>query len=248
MKPGTSDIQDEELSSSILLVEDDIDIRGVTAHALRSSGYQIREAEDGRAAMSECEKALPDLIITDIRMPHVDGKEFVKWFRANYREPFVPILVLTALSDIDSVVEGLELGADDYLTKPFNHRELGARVKALLRVKKLTNLLAARTKELQSVQATLLAQERKLVTAQMAGAAAHNLGQPVTTILLNCHLLENALTSKESSAEKIPTLVSAIQKECAVIKTILDNLATVDPENTENYLPGEKIISLDSDS
>lgn len=247
MDSKLNDISDAS-TSSILLVEDDADIRAVTTHALKSVGYAIREAEDGRAAMRECEQVLPDLIITDIRMPHVDGREFVKWFRANYSEPFVPILVLSALNDIDSLVDGLELGADDYLTKPFNHRELHARVKALLRVKNLTNLLAARTKELQSVQATLLAQERKLVAAQMAGAAAHNLGQPVTTILLNCHLLAKAMSTIKESPEKIPGLVAAIQQECSVIKTILDNLAKVDPENTENYLHGEKIIAIDSDT
>jgi len=240
-----SEQREKNSQSSILVVEDDADIRSVISHALGVIGYNIREAEDGRVAMAECEKALPDLILTDIKMPHVDGREFVKWFRANYSEPFVPILLLTALTDIDSKVEGLELGADDYLTKPFHHRELRARIQALLRIKHLTNLLTARTKELQSAQAILVAQERKLVAAQMAGAAAHNLGQPVTTILLHCRLLEKSLGEIKDGDDSVTSVVHSIQKECSVIKEILDHLSDVNPDNTESYIDGERILSLD---
>ena len=181
-------------------------------------------------------------------MPHVDGREFIRWYRANFQEPYVPILILTALTDVDQKVEGLELGADDYLTKPFNYRELQARVEALLRTKHLTEMLAARTRELEQAQSRLLAKERQLVAAQMAGAAAHNLGQPITAILLNCHLLERTLAGVGERGKDGLATIDAIKKECASVKEILDKMKVVDPSVTEAYLDGTSIISLGEDT
>ena len=115
---------------TILVVEDEASLASALSYNLRKAGYNVIEARDGAAALREARRARPDAIILDLMLPQIDGLEVCRRVRA---ESDVPILMLTAKSEeIDKVV-GLELGADDYLTKPFGMRELLARVRALLR-------------------------------------------------------------------------------------------------------------------
>jgi DNA-binding response OmpR family regulator len=115
----------------ILVAEDQADIRDLLAMNLRQAGYGVQAVADGEAALAAEEAAPSDLLVLDLMMPGLDGLEVCKALRANGRD--TPILMLTARStELDRVL-GLELGADDYLTKPFSMAELLARVKALLR-------------------------------------------------------------------------------------------------------------------
>jgi DNA-binding response OmpR family regulator len=118
------------MSSSILIVEDDRRIAELVAKHLEAAGFQCRQAHDGLTALREFDRLRPSLIILDIMIPHVDGLELTRRIR---RDSDTPILMLTARSDEGDVVLGFEIGADDYLTKPFKTRELVARVRALLR-------------------------------------------------------------------------------------------------------------------
>jgi len=114
----------------ILVVEDEPALQETLAYNLEKDGYTVEAAGDGRAALKAARRATPDLIILDIMLPGLDGFEVCRILR---KEMTVPILMLTARADeIDRVV-GLEVGADDYPTKPFSMRELLARVKAQLR-------------------------------------------------------------------------------------------------------------------
>jgi len=115
----------------ILVAEDQADIRDLLVLNLRNAGYEVQAVADGAAALASQNEAASDLLILDLMMPLVDGLEVCKALRARGRS--TPILMLTAKStELDRVL-GLELGADDYLTKPFSLAELLARVKALLR-------------------------------------------------------------------------------------------------------------------
>ncbi len=116
--------------STILIIDDDADIRDVVRIALSQAGFQTEEAGDGRAGLEAIARLKPDLVVLDIGLPEMDGLEVCRTVRVNSD---VPILFLTAQGDeIDRIV-GLEMGADDYLPKPFSPRELVARVKAILR-------------------------------------------------------------------------------------------------------------------
>ncbi len=116
--------------AQILLIEDDPLIQGPVVRALTTGGYQVKTATDGATGYQLALDPTLDLIILDILLPEMDGWEVCKSIR---KHSTVPILMLTALSDEVDRVLGLELGADDYLTKPFSTRELMARIKALLR-------------------------------------------------------------------------------------------------------------------
>jgi DNA-binding response OmpR family regulator len=115
---------------TILVVDDERNIIELVRLYLEQAGYQVVEARDGQEALDQHDRVDPDLIVLDLMMPKMDGMEVTREVR---RRGETPILMLTARSeDIDRIV-GLELGADDYLTKPFNPREMVARVKAILR-------------------------------------------------------------------------------------------------------------------
>lgn len=114
----------------ILVVEDEISLQETLAYNLTQQGYEVETAGDGKAAIEAARRIKPDLILLDIMLPILDGIEVCRILR---QEMNVPILMLTARDDeIDRVI-GLEIGADDYITKPFSMRELMARVKANLR-------------------------------------------------------------------------------------------------------------------
>ncbi|MFQ5399992.1 MAG: response regulator [Anaerolineae bacterium] len=116
--------------TKILLVDDDRLITGPLARSLRVAGYQVSVAHNGSEGLNMVLAQEPDLVVLDVMMPQMDGWEVCKALR---QKSTVPVLMLTALGDEVDRVLGLELGADDYLTKPFSTRELKARIRALLR-------------------------------------------------------------------------------------------------------------------
>jgi two-component system response regulator MprA len=120
-----------EMSSRVLVADDDPDVRDSLARALRCAGYAVTTAVHGADALDAVARSPVDLIVLDVLMPIVDGFDACRLLRA--RGDATPVLVLTAKAGIDDRVTGLEVGADDYLVKPFALRELLARVRALLR-------------------------------------------------------------------------------------------------------------------
>lgn len=117
-------------SHRILLVEDDAAIRSVMATAFSHDGHQVIEAESGEAAIGKAATESPDLAIIDLKLPGMDGIEVVQRLRVRHD---IPLVILTAYSDSNDVVRALEAGADDFLSKPIELRELRARLSALMR-------------------------------------------------------------------------------------------------------------------
>ncbi len=115
---------------SILVVEDEPSIREVVSLYLERAGYTVRVMADGRAALDELERQLPDLVVLDLMLPYVDGIEITRWLRARSD---TPIIMLTARKEETDRIAGLEMGADDYVVKPFSPQELVSRVRAVLR-------------------------------------------------------------------------------------------------------------------
>lgn len=116
--------------SSILVVEDEPIVRDIVVRYLRQAGYATVEAAEGVSAKLHIEQDQPDLVILDVMLPGVDGLELCRWIRSRSG---LPIIMLTALGDESDRIVGLELGADDYISKPFSPRELVARVRSVLR-------------------------------------------------------------------------------------------------------------------
>ncbi len=130
LTPASFGVTKEKMESKILVVEDDNTLLEMLEYNLSRQGYQVVTAKDGRSALTFARQEKPDLIVLDVMLPGIDGFEVCRILRKEFS---FPILMLTARTEEVDKIVGLEVGADDYLTKPFSMRELLARVKALLR-------------------------------------------------------------------------------------------------------------------
>jgi DNA-binding response OmpR family regulator len=139
----------------ILVVDDTPENLEIVTMRLGHHGYQLETAVDGEDALRKTAAFEPDLILLDIMMPKLDGISVTKQLKADTSLPFIPIILLTAKADLKDVIAGLDAGGDDYLTKPFDHGALMARVRSMLRIKELHDEVQNQRKELASWNATL---------------------------------------------------------------------------------------------
>lgn len=121
------------MAATILVVEDEPAIQELISYNLEQAGHRALQADNAEKAFDLVQNALPDLILLDWMLPGISGVEFARRLRADKRTRTIPIIMLTARSEEQDKLTGLETGADDYVTKPFSPRELNARVKAVLR-------------------------------------------------------------------------------------------------------------------
>lgn len=125
----------------VLVVDDDPGILNVLGRFLTDSGYDVELAHDGSEALDKVREDPPDLILLDVVMPRMDGIEVCRRLKSHKSTRLIPIVIVTGLTDLEDKVRGIEAGADDVLNKPFHFAELGARVRSLLRAKKLNERL-----------------------------------------------------------------------------------------------------------
>jgi adenylate cyclase len=145
--PGASLVRD---IPRILIVDDNSANVKVLQTRLAAEGYEIVTASDGKEGVAAARREKPDLILLDVMMPKLDGLEVCRRLRADASFPFTPIILVTVMADSKDVVDGLEAGADEYLTKPVDHAALAARVRSMLRIKRLhdtVETLASEVKE-----------------------------------------------------------------------------------------------------
>jgi signal transduction histidine kinase len=155
-------------ASRVLLVEDNEELRSFLAHRL-SRLYRIAEAGDGAAGLAAARQTTPDLIVADVMMPVMDGYELCRRLRADPSLAAVPVILVTARAGAEAVVEGLEVGADDYVVKPFALRELEARIAAHLRTRETERQLHER-------------ESRLVAIGQMTSSLVHDLRNPLTLL------------------------------------------------------------------
>jgi len=121
------------MAKKILIIEDEKDIRELLEHYLKKEGYEVQSSKDGQNGLEKASKEKFDLVLLDLMLPQVDGLEICRRLRSQPSTAALPIIMLTAKTDEMDRIIGLELGADDYITKPFSLREVQARIKALHR-------------------------------------------------------------------------------------------------------------------
>jgi putative nucleotidyltransferase with HDIG domain len=147
-KPVSEEAIDSEATKTppdahqVVLVEDNADLRMYISKMLIKFGHKVITAADGLEGWEEVQKIIPDIIISDIMMPKMDGYELVKQVKSNQATMHIPVLLITAKPELDSKIKGLETGADDYLAKPINIRELDARVRNLITMRKFQQAVA----------------------------------------------------------------------------------------------------------
>jgi len=155
----------------ILIADDNEANRDILARRLEVHGYGLAMAADGAEALSQARALLPDLILLDVMMPKFDGLEVCRQLKADKSLPFIPIILVTARSDTKDIVAGLEIGGDEYLTKPVDQAALVARVRSILRIKELHDTVHEQARCLAS-QSQELAQWNRTLEQRVADQLA----------------------------------------------------------------------------
>ncbi len=128
--------------NTVVLIEDNMDLRMYISKMLKKFRYKVITAADGLEGWDKVQKIIPDIIVSDVMMPRMDGYELTKQVKANQTTMHIPVMLITAKQELDSKIKGLETGADDYLSKPINIRELDARIRNLITLRKFQHAVA----------------------------------------------------------------------------------------------------------
>jgi len=156
--------------AKILIVDDDVDTVELLIKRLRAEGYDTAEAYDGEQALRQVEEYQPDLVILDIKMPKIDGYEVCRRLKSSEETKFIPIIMLTVKAKVPDKVKGLDIGADDYIPKPFDYRELSRRVRYWSTVKMEVE---ERVGEIKRLEQELIKSERLAAIGQTVASIAH---------------------------------------------------------------------------
>ncbi|WDT78911.1 MAG: ATP-binding protein [Candidatus Manganitrophus sp.] len=226
-------------SARILLADDNADMREYVKRIL-SRHWTVEEVEDGAAALAALRERAPDLVLTDVMMPEMNGFELLQTLRADPRTREIPIILLSARAGEESRVEGLEAGADDYLVKPFSARELTARVGAHLELARL------RRETLRSEQQLRLeAEEANRFKSQFFSSVSHDLRTPLNAIVGYLHLLETEMYGPVAEDQKKPLdgIQRNVRELLRLINDVLD-LARIDSGKMSLELSSVRLASI----
>ncbi|HMB92889.1 MAG TPA: ATP-binding protein, partial [Rhodothermales bacterium] len=213
---------DEEASVAVYVVDDNAEMRAYIADCLGDQ-YHIVAAANGREALKMMRTTPPDLIITDLMMPHMDGYALIKALRRDEVHSRVPILMLTARATDDATINALEAGADEYIAKPFNARELRARVHNMLALQQQARTLQALNETLTHTN-KLLWQESEAKT-QLLGMAAHDLRNPLAGIIGFANVLQEDFEFPAEPQEFIDLIQSNAQQMHGLLEDLLNSVS-----------------------
>jgi len=209
----------------VLLADDNADMRHYIARIL-GDHYDVLAVSDGQAALEAARASAPDLLLSDVMMPRLDGFALIKALRAEEKTQTLPIILLSARAGEESAVESLDAGASDYLVKPFSARELLARVRTHVELSRLQRAweseleqrIEERTAELRQAQQLALQQERLSALGQMASGIAHDINNAISPISLYVEsLLETDPTLSERARQCLPIVLRAIDDVASTV-------------------------------
>ena len=186
-------------TTKILIVDDDVDTVELLTKRFHSEGYHTAEAYDGEQALQQVEEYQPDVVLLDIMMPKIDGYEVCKRLKASEDTKHIPVIMLTAKGKIPEKVKGLGIGADDYIAKPFDYRELSQRVRYWTAVKREVE---ERLKEIQHLEHELIKSERLAAIGQTVASLAHYVKNILFGLKGGVYLVNEALKADETDSVK----------------------------------------------
>ncbi|MEH2269169.1 MAG: hybrid sensor histidine kinase/response regulator [Nostoc sp.] len=219
----------------VLIVDDNPANLQVLSSFLDQSSFEVWAARSGEKALQLLENDdLPDLILLDVMMPGIDGFETCKHLKSNSRVQDIPVIFMTALSETADKIKGLQLGAVDYITKPFQHEEVLVRIENHLKLRNLTKTLIAKNAELQQTQTQLIQAEKVAALGQLTAGIAHEVNNPINFIAGNLNFVEQYV-------QEVVNLLHLYQK---YLPNPPDEIQTAIQKNDLNFLLGDlsKII------
>jgi two-component system, OmpR family, alkaline phosphatase synthesis response regulator PhoP len=193
----------------ILVIDDEKDLIELVRYNLEKEGFVVRSAQEGEAGLAAAKKELPDLIIVDLMLPGIDGLDVCRSLRSDSRTARIPVIMLTAKSAESDRILGLEIGADDYVTKPFSPRELLARIKAVLR----------RTSTPQAVSEVI---RRGSLTIDTARRTVNCAGEPIVLTATEFRLLQYFATHSGHVFSRTQLIDGAMGRDVSVEDRTID--------------------------
>ncbi len=211
-----------EKKYTILIVDDEeLNVKFLNTFLTRK-GYRIVSAPTGKKALATIERELPDVVLLDAMMPEMDGFDVCKALRADERTKSLPVIMVTALHSVEDEVRALESGADDFLSKPINNLELIARLRSLLRIKDLHDLLRQSKDEVDAKNRQLL--ELQGFRDTLTQMIVHDLKNPLTGIMGCAELLT---MTPESLTEKQMTIIKKMEESASTILKMITELLDI---------------------
>jgi CheY-like chemotaxis protein len=233
---------------NILLVDDEKMNLKILETVLRRGGYQFFKAESGEGALKILEKENIDLVLLDLMMPEMDGYQTLERIKQNPSTCFIPVIIASALKESIDVEKGLEMGANDYFTKPLSDDDrrfqLPLKVRNLVKMKKMQDELSNLNHELKKTQEKLIEKEKETVVMEMAGAASHELNQPLTAIMGNLQLAITKLSPDDPLAEKLNRVLNQVERMVDIVKKI----GQITRYRTKKYAENVKIVDINNSS
>jgi two-component system, sensor histidine kinase and response regulator len=197
-----------ERKSKILIVDDAEDTVELLRKRFRAEGYDTSEAYNGEEALNTVPEYAPDLIVLDVMMPKIDGYEVCQRLKADEKTKYIPVLMLTAKGEVEHKVKGLNIGADDYMAKPFDYKELSARVRSLLSIK------ATHEKKVE--------EEKSGALEQMMEQVAHEIRNPLTSVGGFARKVFNKLPEDDPNRKYMQYIIEDVAVLESMIKQLIE--------------------------
>jgi DNA-binding response OmpR family regulator len=217
------------MAIKILVVDDDNYIRSFLQKRLTALGFEIHVAEDGKLGLAAAEKLHPHLIVSDWMMPEMDGTEFCKQIKKHPALKYTYFIMLTARDSSEDKIEGMELGADDFMTKPFNDKELVARINVGLRI-------TALQQELSKYQ------HEKAIT-ELAVTIGHEINNPLGIMMLTLQVMKKKIGT--SRAEELLQDIETTLANGNRVADIVKKLCSLEDPQFKPYLKDSEMKMLD---
>jgi len=212
----------------ILIVEDEKDTRFILNKLLTKNDYEVETTSNGKEALELIKTFMPKVILADWTMPIMDGIELCNHIKSSEDTKLIYYIILTARSSLNDKIRGLDIGADDFLSKPIENQELLARIRTGIRV--------------HNLQAELRSIEHSKAIVEMACTIGHEINNPLSSLVVSLKNLEDELSS--SNQQKFVDDLTLINKSIERIRHLVNNLIHLRNPEVINYADNQKMIKL----
>ncbi len=207
---------------TILVVDDSVDVRDYIVGCLQGL-YRIVTAKDGVEGLERLQQEIPDLIVSDVMMPRMDGYEFCRTVKSDDRFNHIPIILLTSKASLDAKIEGLQAGSDEYLSKPFNAEELRVRIANLIGLRRQASELKTLNTELEEMNQALRAASD--LKSQLLNIASHDMKNPLTAIREFSRIIKEEIGGESHLSELVDLIFSSSDEMLRLVTQLLDSSA-----------------------